>query len=107
MSTTYLSNAFSPNMLAAMPCDVRFAEITAVSVAQYVREGAVSVVGHQSTADVFASELGVLVPMHRVTLTLKGGDRLVFGQYRGPRLEEGVTTLPEGATIQWLLALVG
>lgn len=107
MPATYLSNAFSPNMLSQMPCDVRFAEITAAVAAQYMRGGAVSVVGHQSTADVFADVLETPVPMHRATVTLKGGDRLVFGQYRGPRLEEGVTTLPEGATIQWLLALVG
>lgn len=28
-------------------------------------------------------------------------DRLIFGQYIGPRLPEGVTALPEGATIEW------
>ena len=104
---TYLSNAFSWNMLASFPMSVNASEITEASAAQYMRMGAVSAVGHQSTADVFSSELGVPVPMQRTTVSLKGGDRLIVGQYRGPRLEEGVTSLPEGATIQWLLVLIG
>jgi len=107
MYTTYFGNAFSPNMLAAMPSDVRFAEITAAAAAEYVSAGVEHAVGHASTAAVFADELGVPVPMNRTTVTLNPGDKLVFGQYRGPRLEEGVITLPEGATIQWLLAIVG
>lgn len=105
--TTYVTNAFSLNMLEKLPMQFSASEITTASAAQYVRMGAESVVGHQSTADVFAAELGVSVPMHRATVSLKGGDRLVVGQYRGPRLEEGVTTLPEGASIQWMLLLVG
>jgi len=107
MSTTYLSNAFSPNMLATMPTNLRFAEITVAVAAEYVSGGVEHAVGHASTAAVFADVLGVPVPTNRTTITLEAGDKLVFGQYRGPRLEEGVTTLPEGATIQWLLAIIG
>lgn len=104
---TLITNAFSPNMLASFPCDIRFAEITAAVAAEYVRSGADSAVGHTDTAAVFADELGVPVAANRVTVSLQPGDRLVIGQYRGPRLPEGAKTLPEGATIQWLLALVG
>ena len=74
MTTTYLSNAFSPNMLVSMPMDVRYSEITAATAAEYVRMGAQSAVGHKSTADVFAAELGVEIPMNRATLLLKAGD---------------------------------
>jgi len=107
MPTTYFGNAFSPNMLASMPCDVRFAEISAAAAAEYVSAGVEHAVGHATTAAVFEAELGVPVPTNRTTVTLNPGDKLVFGQYRGPRLEEGVTTLPDGATIQWLFAIVG
>jgi hypothetical protein len=105
--TTYFGNAFSPNMLDVMPADVRLTEISAAVAAEYVLAGVQHAVGQASTAAVFSDVLGVAVPANRATVTLEAGDKLVFGQYRGPRLEEGVTTLPEGATIQWLLAQIG
>lgn len=107
MAQLLISNAFSLNMLAEMPAKISCDEITATSASEYMRLGAISAVGHQSTADVFTAELGVAVPMNRATVALKGGDRLVCGQYRGPRLEEGVTNLPEGASIQWILVSIG
>ena len=62
-----------------------------------------SAVGHQSTADLFAALLGRPVEARRVSVTLPAvpGHCLLVGQYSGPRLEEGATTLPEGATIRW------
>ena len=55
----------------------------------------------------FASQLGIPVEAARINLSLKPGDELVIGQYRGPRLPEGCQTLPEGATIQWLRVSLG
>jgi hypothetical protein len=46
------------------------------------------------------------VPTNRATVSLKKGDTVVVGQYRGSRLPEGATTLPEGATIQWLWVVI-
>jgi hypothetical protein len=43
---------------------------------------------------------------NRVNVSLKPGDAAIVGQYIGPRLPEGATTLPEGATIKWLLTEV-
>jgi len=67
----------------------------------------VSIVGHKETAMLFSSILDVEIPMNRVTTTLEIGDILVVGQYTGPRLEEGATSLPDGAKITWLTVKVG
>ena len=63
----------------------------------------VSAVGHADTAAVFAHVLGVPVACNRATVALKDGDVALVGQYSGPRLPEGATTLPEGATIKWVV----
>lgn len=60
-----------------------------------------SIVGHQSTADIFTDILDRPIACNRETLTLTRGDVLLVGQYVGPRLPEGATTLPEGARIEW------
>ncbi len=106
----FLSNAFSLSMLPAdagllgmrfLPLSPEVAKLTAENS---VRSGTFqSVVGHVSTAAVFASVLGCEVPENRVSLRLDPGDTLLVGQYAGPRLPEGATELPEGASIQWWL----
>lgn len=101
-----LVNAFSPNMIQFFPVTVKFSELT-VTEAKKVAEKACSCVGHSDTAAVFASVLGTEVPTARVTLVVVPGDVLLLGQYKGPRLPEGATSLPEGATIVWLLVEVG
>ena len=60
-----------------------------------------SAVGHADTAKILGTELGMEIPMNRVTLALKNGE-LIVGQYSGPRLTEGTSVLPEGAKIKWL-----
>jgi hypothetical protein len=98
-----LLNAFSLNMVADPEGSVSWREIPLDEARATLGEDFESAVGHQSTADVFASQLGCAVPCQRVTVALTKGDRAVVGQYRGPRLEEGATTLPDGATIKWYL----
>ena len=77
----------------------------------------VSAVGHADTAAVFSKELGEDVEFNRISLkfgeefnriSLKFGesDVLLVGQLTGPRLPEGSTTLPEGATISWLAVYI-
>ena len=53
------------------------------------------------TAAIFSQQLGVEIPAARVTVSLTHGEIILVGQYSGPRLPEGATTLPEGATIKW------
>ena len=61
-----------------------------------------SAVGHADTAAVLGEQLGVAVPVNRTTVSLLKGDVAIIGQYRGPRLPEGCTALPDGASIAWL-----
>ena len=60
-----------------------------------------SVVGHADTANVLGTILGREVAMNRETVILQPHQTLLVGQYSGPRLPEGATELPEGATITW------
>ena len=61
----------------------------------------VSSVGHADTARIFTGILGTEVPMNRISINLSGLDLILVGQYNGPRLPEGATSLPEGASIRW------
>jgi hypothetical protein len=71
------------------------------------KEGTVelqSAVGHADTAAVFSAVLGLPIAQNRVSVKLTDPDiRALVGQYIGPRLPEGATTLPEGAAIEWWL----
>jgi hypothetical protein len=101
-----LLNAFSLNMLADYPAQPLFEEVPLDEVRSALAAGFESAVGHPDTARVFTDTLGFEVPANRANVSLSKGDIAVIGQYRGPRLPEGATTLPEGATIQWLRVTV-
>jgi len=105
----FISSAFSLNMLAELNAEVSVRPLEVRDVRDFHRSegGLESVVGHADTAAVFSGMLGFEVPCRRVTLSLRPGDRLVGGQYRGPRLSEGATSLPKGATIEWALVVIG
>lgn len=99
-------NAFSANMLAEFPSLVTFEAVSLDKARSLVEGGIESAVGHESTAAVFSEVLGVVIPAHRVTVTLAAGATALVGQYVGPRLPEGAMHLPEGASIKWLLISV-
>jgi hypothetical protein len=98
----YIGNAFSLNMLADFPARLSAEEVS-LGTARTLAATATSAVGHESTAAIFATLLGRDVPVARVTLRLQPGDAMLVGQYIGPRLPEGATTLPEGAAIRWVV----
>jgi len=98
-----ICNAFSLNMLDTLDVDVRVRPLTLIQAQAIAANGLESAVGHADTAAVFSAELGVEVPANRVTLTLGSGDMVLVGQYRGPRLTEGATELPNGARIEWAI----
>ena len=100
----FILNAFSLNMIVGN-ADIVVREVSR-AVAASLASGCVSAVGHADTAAVFSSVLGVEIPCNRVTVALKDGDLALVGQYSGPRLPEGATSLPEGATIKWLVVRV-
>ena len=102
----YLLNAFSLNMVEGFPSTIHVEEVGLEGARDSLADGFESAVGHADTAAVFESQLGMEVPANRVKVVLGKGDTALVGQYRGPRLPEGATTLPEGATIQWLRVTV-
>lgn len=103
-------NAFSASMLAEFPCSVRFTELAGPDVVRDLNRidesGINSAVGHADTAAVFADVLGIDIPCDARTVQIGPGDDAIVGQYIGPRLPEGCTTLPEGAAIRWLYLTV-
>jgi hypothetical protein len=96
-----LLNAFSINMLSGRMTTLTFSQIPQQMAGILARRGIESAVGHASTAAVFSAVLGVPVPCERRTVTISDGEPVLIGQYRGPRLSEGATELPEGATVEW------
>ena len=97
--TTYLSNAFSLNMVSFED----FALIRARKVKPAdVPQNAISAIGHADTARVVSGILGFEVPANRMNVSLEKDDVLFVAQYKGPRLPEGATQLPDGATLEFL-----
>jgi hypothetical protein len=98
-----VTNALSLNMLGANDTVLRIQERTLNEV-RVLLSGAPheSAIGHQDTATLYSRMLGIDLPYARTTVRLDTMD-LIVGQYSGPRLPEGATVLPEGATIKWYL----
>lgn len=96
----YLANAFSLNMLEKLDVNVRISRLS-LDKARVAAADLPSIVGHADTASLFARLLGREVALARETVVLGRGDHLVVGQYSGPRLEQGATSLPDGATVRW------
>ena len=101
----YILNSFSLNMIGNFPALLAVEEISRGEAVRLAKTET-SAVGHEDTAKIFSAVLGVEVPMNRTSLSLRSGDEALVGQYFGPRLPEGVITLPEGAVIRWLLVRI-
>jgi len=100
---TFLANAFSLQMLKALPAQVSVCEVEPADVPA----DAVSVIGHADTAAVVSSILGRDVPFNRASISLGAGDTLYVFQLFGGRLPEGSTTLPDGFSYKFLKVTVG
>ena len=107
-----LTNAFSISMLGPceewMPQGVSFQRIPLERAREMAQIAAKNgdldtAVGHADTAAMFSGILGVPVVANRASVMLVHGVPLLVGQYKGPRLPEGVSTLPEGALIEWFI----
>ncbi len=100
--TTVVVSAFSIGMLPIEGCSIAMKAATSSEVAAITSStSVVSGVGHADTAGLFTTTLGVEVKMNRLNVSLTKGTRLVLGQYKGPQLAPGQTTLPEGASFEW------
>jgi hypothetical protein len=98
-----ITNAFSINMLNDdITLEFERVSLDALKLALSRWGGqATSAVGHADVAAIFAEQLGMPVPVNRITVEMDTKTTLVVGQYKGPRLPEGTTELPEGAAIEW------
>jgi hypothetical protein len=99
----WISNAFSLSMLGERSHSLLSVRRITLAEASALAAQAQSAVGHENTAAIFSRQLGAPVAFNRTTVLLEPGDELLVGQYVGPRLAEGSTELPEGASIGWLL----
>ena len=93
----FISNSFSINILPLLELGiVRVKKISPDMIPKDVE----SAIGHVDTAKVVSNILGFEVKPNRVSIKLTESDVLYVTQYTGPRLQEGATTLPEGANIE-------
>lgn len=95
----FLGNSFSLNMLAIE--NFKLLRVRKVDP-EVIPENAISVIGHADTARLVSGILGREIQFNRVSVELKEDDVLYVAQYKGPRLPEGATQLPEGATLEFL-----
>ena len=105
-----VANAFSLNMLdiGSGVTDLNVCRIPPEYIREEIAEAGrfTSIVGHADTAEIFSSLLGLDVPCNRATFTLEEDVILFVGQYKGPRLPEGATELPEGARVEWVMVTI-
>jgi len=105
---THLSNAFSFNMLERINQRIHAVPVSAEEARAHLSypEGFTCAIGHADTAHVVGTDLGLELEACRIDVQLQAGDILVVAQYRGPRLPEGATVLPAGATIEYWVTTV-
>lgn len=98
MAQNILANAFSISMLPMEAMNfIRVKKINPNDIPADVE----SAIGHENTAKVVSSMLGFEVKPNRVSIRMSESDVLYVAQYTGPRLPEGATTLPEGASLEF------
>jgi len=85
--TVYIANAFSLSMLTP-PSTIKVTEVTVDDVKRILSSEFVSAIGHEATAKIISSQLGISVQVNRVSIQLKAGDVLVVFQLLS-RLPEG------------------
>lgn len=101
-----LVNAFSPNMLPEGFSGRLNFELISLDEARELAPQVASAVGHADTATLFSAILDTPVEVFRMNVELMPNMWLLLGQYRGPRLPEGATSLPEGASIAWYVVSI-
>ena len=105
-----ITNAFSINMLDAeiagqdtFAYSYQFNLVTLSQVKEILGAGGYyrNCIGHADTAAIVGKEIGLPLQMNRETVRIMPHDVVLVAQYTGPRLPEGTTTLPEGASINY------
>jgi len=92
-----LTNALSINMIARDLELLHIMEIEPKDVPKDIE----CAIGHIDTAKVVGDVLGQDLTARRVNIEIDDDSFIYVAQYRGPRLPEGTTKLPEGAEIKF------
>lgn len=112
MGKIYITNSFSINMLncETMVSFRKFKDVSDILefLSRNKEDEIVSGIGHMDMANIVSKDIGIPIPMSRDTIKIdEKDDALIVAQYTGPRLPEGATSLPDGATIRYWLAIPG
>ncbi len=102
----YVTNTLAPSMFEGDGVRIELRKISLDEAREIVRSDEVeSFVGHQATAQVLSTLLGIEIPMRRAELKTRSGKLLIFGLNR--RLQEGVVlhTLEEINAVGYTLYL--
>lgn len=89
----YIGNVFTFGFLANKNVDIKSRQITWKEFDQALQGEFVNYMGHEDVARMVGLE------QNRISISVKSGDVIYLAQYDGPRLEEGATVLPQGATL--------
>jgi hypothetical protein len=65
-----------------------------------------SFIGHQDLVNLVNAKFGIGLVANRATVALNKGEKALVIQYKGERLPEGSKTLPQGATLDFLIVEV-
>ena len=103
--TVYISNSDSTKIWP--DCFRQQREITPEHARDMLLSGDgnfVSAIGHPDTARIVSEQLGIDIPAQRIDLFIDDvDDYLIVAEYTGRRLEPGMTELPSGATIRYVM----
>ena len=101
-----ICNAISYNMMLPhlSHWNLRNEVISAEKVKDELGEEFINACGH--SCELINSLTGLSLEKNRITNKVDIGDVLIIAQYNGPRLEEGATSLPEGATLVFVKSTV-
>ena len=84
----YIANAFALSMIEEKEAILRIKEISKEEVKEILKEGFISAIGHQSTAEILSQLLDINIPFNRVQIKITPSDKLIVFQIL-TRLEEG------------------
>lgn len=109
----FILNAFSLSMLQELPSVMYVEEIEVENVKRLIdtcpsnQINFISAIGHENMSIMLTDVLERHIALNRISVYLEKSDRCIIAQYNGPRLPEGATTLPDNASIKWLLVTIG
>ncbi|MEM4360018.1 MAG: DUF1874 domain-containing protein [Candidatus Bilamarchaeaceae archaeon] len=97
-------NSISINMLppGTGACTMKIQAISLEEARSLISAKAESYIGHEDLCRILKG-MGLDVPFNRANFVAKDGDVALVVQYRGPRLPEGATRLPAGASLEFYI----